>query len=235
MSREAGRTQEILEGTTDTLTVSFLVDGEPQTPTAATVEVRSPGDSVLLAATSTGVTFGAGFAQLEQAWSADTYPYDEFYRAEWTITYNSNTYQKRQYFDVVRRRFESGLTDTDLTDICPDLADQLPSGTTTFSKWRNRSWDRIRSMVRAHINKPVGAFALPELLFEAHRMLTLADFHRSISRREGDVFWAQYESYQDEFDAEIKAALSRAPVDEDQNKSIEKDEVRSQRFRNWGR
>tara|TARA_R100001086_G_C11789581_1_gene245823 strand:+ start:31 stop:738 length:708 start_codon:yes stop_codon:yes gene_type:complete len=235
MSREAGRTQEILEGTTDTLTVSFLVDGEPQTPTAATVEVRSPGNSILLADTDTGVSLGAGFAKLTQSWSADTYPYDEFYRAEWTITYNSLTHQKRQYFDVVRRRFESGLADSDLIDICPDLADQLPSGVTTFATWRNRAWDRIRNMVRAHTKKPVGAFAMPELLFEAHRMLTLADFHRSISRREGDVFWAQYESYQDEFDAEIKSSLSSAPVDDDQNKTIEASEVRSQRFRNWGR
>lgn len=235
MSRAAGRTQEILEGTTATLKVPFLVDGEPQTPTSATVQIHAPGGSVILPTTSTGVTVASGLVSLSQSWDADAYPYDTYYRAEWTITYSSTEYKQRQYFDVVRRRFESGLIDSDLTDTQPHLAIQLPDGTTSFAKWRNRAWDRIRNMVRAQIKGNPGNIAKPELLFEAHRALTLSLFFRDISRREGDIHWAKHESHQDDFDAEVKTALSLMAIDSDEDKTIVSQEKRNQRFRNWGR
>ena len=109
---QAGRHFYLEQGKIDQLAINLLVDEEAATLVGSQfITIYAPGGAELLARTSTGVTIATNVATFQQSWTAATYPRDYGYRAVWELTDGATTYERVQYFEVVRRRFRSTLED----------------------------------------------------------------------------------------------------------------------------
>ena len=185
--------QCVVQGETDDLFVRVLdpITEAPITPSATptdhTITIYTPGNSELVAATSTGISINDHTIAYTATWTASTFPRSyqnaddarlaqrQFYRAEWRI--NSGALIRQTYFEVVRRRFLSQLTDADFTARHPHLVAQLPSGQTTFAVYRQRAWDRITHLIQQRTMRNAGDLFLPETFSLCHEYWTLADFY----------------------------------------------------------
>jgi len=214
----AGRTQEIVQGVRDTLRHRFLLGGVPQTPTAATVTIYSPGGSVLV--TAAAATIGGSDISYSGTWPAATYPYDEHYRAVWACAYGALDYFRVGYFDVVAHAFRSLLTDTDLTDAHPNLLDL--SSASDFSKQRAAAWAAVRARVRNQVRRPAGFVTNPEIFFEAHLHLALSNILRDhVSRSAGDVEQERADFHEARAREALEVAFGQIDLDTSEDMTIE--------------
>lgn len=214
MVRE-GQIQEVQQDLLDTLIYRHLVDGVPTTPTSAKVSLYGTGGSLILA--DQPCTVSTHKISLSRTWSQSLFPLGSGYKAEWEIVTGTGlsavTTYRRTYYSVVLRRSESQLTDTDLTDLIPYLADQLPASVTTFLTWRKQAWHRIERKVQQQMGAEAGTIFFPEAFFECHRAWTLALFFLSISRRNDDEWATKYAIFERTGDAEFQSAMARCSVD----------------------
>lgn len=141
------------------------------TLTSASIVILSPEGGELVASTAASVS--GAVATYSRTWGSSTFRRDLGYRAQWTLLTASSTVKREQYFQVVRRRFLSQLTDADLTDVHPYLATQLPAA--GLKNHRLRAWDRITERAFQKIQKYPGNAFSPERFREAHFWLTLAE------------------------------------------------------------
>lgn len=181
--------QCVVQATTDALCLRLLggVDQAPITLTGThTITIYTPGNTEVVPATSSGLTTSGHAATYSRTWTAATFPRSyqstsdasasqrSYYRARWSL--NDGAYERDTYFEVVRRRFASQLTDTDFTARHPYLSAQLPSGQTTFAVYRQRAWDRITHLIQQKTQRNAGDLFLPETFSLCHEYWTLADF-----------------------------------------------------------
>lgn len=182
--------QCVVQGVSDALYLRVLdaIALEPVTLSGThTITIYSPGNSELVAATSTGVTASGHTLAYTRVWTATTFPRSyqnaddarraqrQWYRAEWSV--NDGALLRQTYFEVVRRRFLSQLTDADFTARHPSLSDQLDSSLTTFAVYRQRAWDRISHLITQRTGRNPGDLFLPETFSLCHEYWALADFY----------------------------------------------------------
>lgn len=243
MSIQGGQQQYLEQGMTDTLSIRlFDEDGGDVTLSGGqTVEVESPGGTVLLSDTGAGVTISGNTATLSQAWTSTTYQRDNGYKATWTLTDGVTTFTRLQYFHIVRRRFRSTLKDSDLTSIHPYLNNQNQAA--DFSQYKAEAWEEITNICAAKIppsrrgTRPVttatyegpgwgvddypGNFFFPSSFRQAHLWLTLAWFfsHNSFGNQDQNELRA--ESYRERGINSLDLALSKVSFDRDDDGTVD--------------
>jgi len=228
--------QVVVQGQSDSLLLRLL---DPITQAAITlsgthtITIYSPGGAELVAATSTGITTSGHTATYTRTWTTATFPRSyqyssdqrsgtrEYYRARWSL--NTAAYLRDTYFEVVRRRFASQLTDTDFTARHPYLTAQLPSTESDFSAYRARAWDRITQLVEQKTGRHAGDLFLPETFSRAHEYWTLSDFFLNNSfdgaALSEDVY--KHEQFERLGQGAFEAAMSRQLIDTDDDGIVE--------------
>lgn len=209
MTTATGRTQYVEQGKVGSISIRLLDDLTAQeialsaTLSASTLTLYGQGGAVIAASANPTSVSGA-VATYQRTWTTSSFPRLRGYRAEWTLSDGSTTYDRTTYFEVVRRLFRSQLTDADLTDRIPYLTSRLPSGQSNFSLYRSDAWREIqerltavfpeirnayRSSLGRNYNNHMwgsidsdypGNIFNPEQFFDAHRYLSLAIFHEDI-------------------------------------------------------
>ena len=197
--------------TEDTLVTRLKVDGQVVTPTSATVTLYGPGGSALV----TNATCTISGKEVSYAFDVSaTYSIDRGYKAVWRITYGGEVYTRTMYFDVVRRRFRSTLTDDDITGKYPYLASMNVS---TFKPWMSDAWEYITQYLAGRVHAYPGNVFRPEKFFQAHLMLTLSEWHcyNALSGNPVDVDVFKCEKYRER--GEELLALAASVLDFDVN------------------
>ena len=171
----------VVQDVTEAISVVALdATGEPLTVTGATVAIYDVGGGEIVAATAADVS-ASPVVSYSRAWSTSTFPIDNGYRARWVFTYSGGTRTQDTHFDVVIRRLESQLLDSDITAAQPHLSNYLPSGVTSFVTWRTHAWRRIEKELRRAFSANPGRAFYPQKFFDCHLDLTIAEFLRDVA------------------------------------------------------
>lgn len=171
----------VVQDATEPISVVALdATGEPLTVTSATVTIYDTGGGEIVATTAADVS-ASPVVSYSRAWSLATFPIDNGYRARWVFTHSGGTKPQDTHFDVVVRRFESQLLDSDITAAHPELSSYLPSGVTVFTTWRMRAWRRIDKQLRLAFSANPGRAFYPQKFFDCHLDLTIAEFLRDVA------------------------------------------------------
>jgi len=239
--------QSVVQTLSDRLFVRLLDDITAAPITLAgthSVQILDPAGAEVVAATAVGLTTDSAHTAIyTREWDADTFPrsydyhnnerdgYRNYYRAVWLL--NTDTYQRVTYFEVIRRRFTSQLTDTDFTDRHPYLTAQLPSTETTFAAYRQRAWDRIAIAIEQKIERNPGDLYFPEAFSLAHEYATLSDFWLNNSFDGADVSEdkMKHKRAEEQFASAFDVAMSKVLIDTDDDGVVD-DEVETRYLNN---
>lgn len=143
--------QEILQNSTEKLTFAKVFDNIQSVPTSATVTITGEdvdGDELPTPVTDAACTIDLdGFVSYTML-AANTAALAENLRAEFTTIISSVTYKDVIYFDIVKKRLQSTVTDQDLVDEFGAL-DALTfrvfgKATTATGSAKNRVIDNLR-------------------------------------------------------------------------------------------
>ncbi len=222
--------QSVVQDQSDALYLRLL-DSITQAPITLsgthTIAIFSQSNTELVPATSTGITASGHTATYTRTWTAATFSRSyqttldarasqrQYYRARWSL--NTGSYLRDTYFEVIRRRFMSQLTDADFTSRHPYLSARLPSGQTTFAVYRQRAWDRISHLIQQRTGRNAGDLYLPETFSLCHKYWSLADFHLSVLLDATGTSEDQYkhEQYERMGNQAFGAAMAQQLVDTD--------------------
>lgn len=172
----------VVQDATESISVVALdAAGEPLTVTSATVAIYDTGGGELVSATAADVS-ATPVVSYSRQWSTSIFAIDNGYRARWVFTFSGGTKSQDTFFDVVIRRFESQLLDSDITARHPRLANLLPPGVTTFNTWRMKAWRRIDQEIRRAFQANPGRAFYPQKFFDCHLDLTVAEYLRDVAQ-----------------------------------------------------
>ena len=221
MADLTGTQQVVEQDKEDSLSVRLMIDGVETTVTSSTVDVYTPGNSQVV---TTGAATVSGYvATFSQTWTEATYPRDDGYYIDWTLNHAGGAVSRRIYFQVVRRRFESQLSDSDITDLHPYLT--LPAGVTTFKSYRQNGWSRIFREVYGRFGLYPGEIFKPSIFFDAHISFTLAEFFMSQTfDGPGSEDWEKAMFFKSEAEGILDNVLSRVSIDLDDDGTMEPDD-----------
>jgi len=170
--------KQIQKGSTASISARLLLESEPQTITSATVEIRNPSGSVLVPATSTGIS-GLGTSEVTyiRSWDSSTFPKDVGYKAVWLFTVSGVQYSKETFFNVVPRLLVSDLTDEDIFKEYPHIEDEAP--TTGLKAWRIACWEEIVAGISSTFQneEALGRIFNPDIFHRSHLYGTLHKFY----------------------------------------------------------
>lgn len=182
--------QCVVQEETDTLFLRALdsITNAPVTLAGThTITIFSPGNAEVVPVTSTGISVSGHTLSYQRTWDLATFPRShkaasqsnrqqrQWYRAKWSL--NNGDIIRQTYFEIVRRRFLSQLTDADFSARHPSVIDQLDSGISDLSTYRQRAWERITHLVQQRTGRNAGDLFLPETFSLCHEHWTLADFY----------------------------------------------------------
>jgi len=211
----------VVQDATESISVVALnASGEPLTVTSATVAIHDTGGGELVAATAADVS-ASPVVSYSQQWDTSTFPIDNGYRARWVFTYSGGTKTQDTHFDVVIRRLESQLLDSDITARHPRLANLLPSGVTVFTVWRMKAWRRIEQELRRAFQANPGRAFYPQKFFDCHLDLTVAEFLRDVAEfAVGSVDGLHADYFEKRGLESLNVALSDIAVDVDDDNEL---------------
>lgn len=173
--------QVVVQNATESISVVALdATGEPLTLTSATVTIYDVGGGELVATTPADVS-ASPVCSYTRTWSESSFEDENGFRARWVFNHAGGSKTQDTFFDVVIRRFESQLLDSDITARHPRLANLLPSGISTFNVWRMEAWRRIEQELRRAFQGNPGRAFYPTKFFDSHLDLTVAEFLRDVA------------------------------------------------------
>lgn len=214
----------VVENLEDTISVVALDEtGEPLTVTSATVAIYAPEGGELVSATAAAVS--SPVCSLTRVWTESLTPIDNGYRARWVFTHAGGTKTQDTFFDVVVRRLESQLLDTDITARHPYLSGYLPAGVSGFSVWRMKAWRTVEQSLRQAFAANPGRAFYPQKFFDVHLDLTVAEFLRDAAVfATGSVDTQLADFYQSRGLKELDLQLSDIAVDTNDDNEMEDSE-----------
>jgi hypothetical protein len=197
---------------TYTPTFEVHVDGVKKAPSAAYLSLYDGGEEKFTdqACTIDETTFKITY-EIASSYLTTT---SETFQLKLKFTIGSKTYYALFPIEVVKNKIYHGITDDDLKDDDPDLADCLYSGQANFSKQieaafqfiKDALWDRRLRGYKVRdpnqINRLVKEKAL-ELIYY------------SFFKQPDDRWFARYEIKRENFDVLLKTVILRYDADQD--------------------
>lgn len=189
-------------------------------PTSATVAVRDPDGTEILAATAMTVdgTTGTLSYLLAAAKTADLW---ESAVIEINYTIAAVVYRATFFFDVVITPLACDVIDADLKAYFPLLADEIWTGTTSYSGQIAEAFNAVKRLIKDKGKRPsmlIDGSQVRELVI----IKTFEMIFFNFSKDPEDVWWKRYIAYHDLFTARFAALQIK--YDEDESGTIEADE-----------
>jgi len=208
-----GTRQIVVLESEDRISSRLLVEGKEKTLTLAGVTIYNPGGTKIVDGAS--ATTSGSLATFNTTWITANYPIGEGYKASWILEWTDGTgYSKivLGYFDVVLRRFDSLLSDSDLTYLHPYIA--LPAGVPDYSSFRLNAWRRIERIIRARFSTYPGNLFYQGDLFDIHLHLSLSGYFMANSfESAGSEDWDKSRHFEQLGMEELETVLSNVAVD----------------------
>ena len=204
----------------NTIKIRLLLDGVETDLTSATATVHDPSGTQLIIPS---VSVTGAVASFVASFPVASFPLNEGYFVKWWLSYSGGLKQQKTYFDVVLRRFESQLTDEDITNLHPYIS--LATGQTSFASYRRIAWRKISRLIRSRFSRYPGDLFFPEDLFDAHLHLSLSEYFMSVSfESAGSEDWDKAQYFNKEGMDELAVVLSNVDVDMDEDGFLDTDE-----------
>jgi len=188
-------------------------------PTSATVTVRDPDGTEILAATAMTIeTAGTLTYLLAAAKTADLW---ESAVIEINYTIATVVYRATFFFDVVITPLACDVVDNDLKAYFPLLADEIWTGTTSYSGQIAEAFNAVKRLIKDKGKRPsmlIDGSQVRELVI----IKTFEMIFFNFSKDPEDVWWKRYIAYHDLFTARFAALQIK--YDEDESGTIETDE-----------
>ena len=209
-----GTRQVVTQDLEDNISIRLVVNDTEQTITTAGVEIFDPSGGSI--ASEAATTLSGAVATYQNTWAAATYSINDGYIASWNLEWSQSavTYNKivKSYFDVVRRRWENQVADSDLTDLHPYLV--LPSGLTSYKSFRAVAWRRITRTIRSRFNLYPGNIFYPEDMFDVVIAYSLAAYYIGNSfDAQGSEDWEKSQYYERQGTEMLESVMSNLAVD----------------------
>jgi len=189
-------------------------------PTSATVTIRDPDGTEILAATAMTVdgTTGTMTYLLAAAKTADLW---ESAVIEINYTIATVVYRATFFFDVVITPLACDVVDNDLKAYFPLLADEIWTGTTSYSGQIAEAFNAVKRLIKDKGKRPsmlIDGSQVRELVI----IKTFEMIFFNFAKDPEDVWWKRYEKYAALFTARFAALQIKYDVDE--SGTIEADE-----------
>ena len=188
-------------------------------PTSATVTVRDPDGTEILAATAMTIeTAGTLTYLLAAAKTADLW---ESAVIEINYTIATVVYRATFFFDVVITPLACDVVDNDLKAYFPLLADEIWTGTTSYSGQIAEAFNAVKRLIKDKGKRPsmlIDGSQVRELVI----IKTFEMIFFNFAKDPEDVWWKRYEKYAALFTARFAALQIKYDVDE--SGTIEADE-----------
>jgi len=188
-------------------------------PTSATVTVRDPDGTEILAATAMTIeTAGTLTYLLAAAKTADLW---ESAVIEINYTIATVVYRATFFFDVVITPLACDVVDNDLKAYFPLLADEIWTGTTSYSGQIAEAFNAVKRLIKDKGKRPsmlIDGSQVRELVI----IKTFEMIFFNFAKDPEDVWWKRYEKYAALFTARFAALQIK--YDEDESGTIETDE-----------
>ena len=189
-------------------------------PTSATVTVRDPDGTEILAATAMTVddTTGTLSYSLAAAKTADLW---ENAIIEINYTIATVIYRATFFFDVVITPLACDVIDADLKAYFPLLADEIWTGATSYDGQIAEAFRAVKRMIKDKGRRPSmlidGSQVRELVIIKVFEMIFF-----NFAKDPEDVWWKRYIAYHDLFTARFAALQIK--YDEDESGTIEADE-----------
>ena len=192
----------------------LVLNGEKQTPSAATIAVSDTNGDEVLAATAMTVSGTLCSYDLDTTTETD-FPLGQGYRADLAITVSGTVYQAHLMFDVVRFLFRMQIGIDQLIALDDGLRGMLHDGDDDFSALIVAVEDIIQAEVETHVLKE--GRLLQEMILDYTRLAIPARYRMicQIWRNKGDDDRA--EQYMDDYKSAMRAALASITYDQNQD------------------
>jgi hypothetical protein len=188
-------------------------------PTSATVTVRDPAGTEVLAATAMNVETAGPLTYLLAA--AKTAELWENAIIEINYMIATVVYRATFFFDVVLTPLACDVVDDDLKAYFPLLADEIWAGTTSYSGQIAEAFRTVKRLIKDKGKRPAmlidGSQVRELVVIKTFEMIFF-----NFSKDPEDVWWKRYEKYAAIFAARFAALEIK--YDEDESGSIEADE-----------
>ncbi len=188
-------------------------------PSAATVTIKDPDGTEILAATamtigSTGtLTYNLAAAKTADLWENAV--------MEIAFTVATVVYTSKHFFDVVLQALYCNVTDDDLKGYFPQLASQIWSGTVNYDGQIQEAFRTIKDLIKSKGKRPsmlIDAAQVRDLVIvKTFEMI----FDGFATDPEG-IWWKRHEKYQALFAVRFASLVIK--YDEDESGTIETDE-----------
>ena len=209
--------------TEDKINYRLFLDGVETTITGiASCKIYSPSGSVLNAAPTS--SYSGSVATIQISFPEATYPLNEGYFVKWELANAVMDKKTTQYFDVVRRRFESQVSDNDILTLHPYLT--LPASLNDYSSFRLRAWRKIERTIRARFGTYPGNIFFPGDLYDAQISYALAAYFQAsaFTTVTGSEDWEKSKYFEQEGSEQLELVLSNISIDLNDDGLIETNE-----------
>lgn len=189
-------------------------------PTSATVTVRDPDGTEILAAIAMTVDGTSGTLSYLFP-TAKTVDLWENAVIEINYTIATVVYRATFFFDVVITPLACDVVDNDLKAYFPLLADEIWSGTTSYSGQIAEAFNAVKRLIKDKGKRPsmlIDGSQVRELVI----IKTFEMIFFNFAKNPEDVWWKRYEKYAALFTARFAALQIK--YDEDESGTIETDE-----------
>jgi hypothetical protein len=209
-----GTRQVVTQDLEENISIRLVVNGTEQTIATAGVDIFDPAGGAITSGSAT--TISGSVATFQATWSESTYAIEDGYIARWNLEWSQDavTYNKiiKSYFDVVRRRWENQVTDTDLTGLHPYLV--LPTGLTSYKSFREVAWRRITRTIRSRFNLYPGNIFYPEDMFDVVIAFSLSAYYMGNSfDAQGSEDWEKSQYYERQGNEMLESVMSNLAID----------------------
>lgn len=198
----------------------YSAAGIQQTATAASVVIYDGAETVQASVAAT--TLGPPASYTLPALTTSSRGLSERWLEVWSLTIGGTPYVFRQSGYLVRHAYYSVITDTDLLALHAELTDLLPSGTTDFSAYRERSRQKIERELLKKARRPHLIFD-PWALLDADVYLSLFYIFHDWASSIGDGRYKELAAeYEGKFAEEMKSV--RFHYDDAQSGTVDREQ-----------
>lgn len=204
--------EQAIENLDFPITIKVYESGSQLKPTSATLAIRDDQGAAVV--TGTGTVDSSTGTITYTLLAANTNALWENAVIDLTYVISSATYKATFLFDVVLQQLVNSVTDDDLKNYMPDLADDLWATETTYSRMIDEAFRQVKRDIKDRGQRPsmiMDGMQVRELVITK----TFQNIFFSFAKNTTDVWWARYREFESLYQSRLDGLLIKYDTNED--------------------
>lgn len=220
---------EAVKGEDYPIEIKVYKEGIQLIPSSALITIKDPDGSAQVTDQSMAIESGVGTMTYTFP-AANTIELWENAIIQVVYTVSSVDYKLIRLFDVVLNRLTPAITDDDLKNHFPDLADELWENVTTYNKQILEAFREVKRDLKNKGRRPVMLIDGSQLR-EIHITKTFEIIFKSFFKTTDDMWYLLYKEMQLNYSTQFDALIIK--YDENEDGVIDSDEKERRAGSNW--